>query len=716
MSFHNLLSYYWRLHTGKEYRFASSLESIKQSLPNDVEIIDAVKVKRAFSEYTFSDNHSAKLQYAEEVDSYKAIFRNVSCFANSDILLFRNNEIYCEVKTFKHFRNIASCEDGYVLMEDKHLWHRNEIPEESAEIEKGIFLTGIYSWNYYHFFYAVMGRILRTYDIPTDVPLLVDESCGFVSTYRQILELCNKQHRRIIYLKNKVKYNVKELYYISSPLIIVPNVMSGVVYKPEYALYDVDAVRALRKELLPYKDHSRKYPKRIFISRKNASDRRKFNENECILFLKQYGFEVVYPETMSFVEQMALFSSAETIVAGSGAAFTNLLFCPKGCNIIIIIGYHFHLSFWQTLSCINELNLYEINDPKKGFLTKKNKPYDLHSDFVIDIKELKALIEQFGYKQSFSYPDVTVSVMTYNSEKYVRETLESIKEQSYPNIVLQICDDCSTDNTLSICKGWILMYGDRFVKTKIIESEKNTGISANCNRAWDNCETEYCKVIAGDDVLLPNCLQSNMLYASEHPDAKMIFSKMEVLPYKENASKEEKEARKRYEKSIDYSIFSLREDEQAELLQQENHLLAPPLFVNVKALKAIGLRHDERIPDVEDYPMWLNAIKLGIKFHFFDIPTVGYRFHKDSISNSASSKWRYERNLRLIMELYGGQQTTGKKNGQKGGSKNTPILEKQLKNLTKKNKKHLKLLQRMVVVSITLLFFLIIAVISLLIG
>lgn len=104
-------------------------------------------------------------------------------------------------------------------------------------------------------------------------------------------------------------------------------------------------------------------------------------------------------------------------------------------------------------------------------------------------------------------PTVTVSVTTYNSAKYVAETLESIKNQSYPNLILQISDDCSTDNTIDICKSWINKNKDRFVKTKIIVPESNTGVTGNCNRAWDACETRYFKGIAGDDLLLPYCIE-----------------------------------------------------------------------------------------------------------------------------------------------------------------------------------------------------------------
>lgn len=695
----NIIKYRWSLCTGKEFPFASSMDEIKKSFPKDVEILEATKIRRAFSEYSASET-PVELQYADEEYSYKAIFRDVSCFANSDVILFKNKKIFSEVKTYKDFRNKASCEDGYILMDDKSSWHRTDIPQATESIEKGIFLTGTYSWNYYHFFYIVMARILKTDDIPSDVPLLVDESCGFISTYKQILDICNKQHRKIVYLRNNVRYNVHELYYISSPLIIVPNVMQNVVYTPDFARYDVDIIRAFRKELLPFKDQSRNYPKRFFISRKNASSRRKFNENECIMFLKQYGFEVVYPETMSFMEQIALFSSAETIVAGSGAAFTNLLFCSKGCNIIIIIGYHYHHSFWQTLSCINELNLYAINDPSKGFLTKKNKPYDIHNDFVIDINDLKKLIEKFGYEPTYRLPDVTVSVLTYNSGKYVRETLESIKNQTYPNIILQICDDCSNDDTLAICKGWIEMYGSRFVKTKIIESEKNTGVSANCNRAWDNCETDYCKEIAGDDILLPNCLADNMAYAMENPDAKMIFSKMDVLPCDKNADASTRKRYEEYVSSIDYSFFNLREDEQKEILKKENHLMAPTLFTKIKDIREIGLRHDERIPDVEDYPKWINASNLGIRFHFIAVPTVSYRFHNNSISNAPSLSWRYKHNIQLIRKYYGCKEATSEcEPSQSLSSEDKQKLRdmtRDLERVSLKNSKHLKMIRKLI--------------------
>ena len=122
-------------------------------------------------------------------------------------------------------------------------------------------------------------------------------------------------------------------------------------------------------------------------------------------------------------------------------------------------------------------------------------------------------------------PIITVSVLTYNSSKFVIETLNSIKSQTYPNLILQISDDCSDDNTIGICRKWIEVNKARFIKCKILLPDCNTGVSANCNRAWDNCETVYLKDVAGDDLLLPNCIEDNMKYIQENPNAIIVFSK-----------------------------------------------------------------------------------------------------------------------------------------------------------------------------------------------
>lgn len=69
-------------------------------------------------------------------------------------------------------------------------------------------------------------------------------------------------------------------------------------------------------------------------------------------------------------------------------------------------------------------------------------------------------------------PLVSVAVVTYNSSKTVLETLDSIYNQTYPNLELIVSDDCSPDNTVEICREWIAGHSRRFIRTELLTVEK----------------------------------------------------------------------------------------------------------------------------------------------------------------------------------------------------------------------------------------------------
>ena len=245
-----------------------------------------------------------------------------------------------------------------------------------------------------------------------------------------------------------------------------------------------------------------------------------------------------------------------------------------------------------------------------------------------------------------SKPTVTVSVSTYNSSKFVVETLESIKKQTWDKLILQISDDCSTDNTVDVCREWIGKNKDRFEDTRIIEVDHNTGVSANANRAWDACTTEYYKGIAGDDLLLPNCIEDNMAYVTKHPDAIFVFSRAKAFGVsRERCDRHEK-------KVFDYSFFQMTPEQQYDRIKYGSCLPAASCFCNIKKIREIGMRHDERIPFLEDRPKWITVIRKRIKFHFFDKETVLYRLHERSLSNTSVLAPKFYESTRLAFFYY----------------------------------------------------------------
>lgn len=240
---------------------------------------------------------------------------------------------------------------------------------------------------------------------------------------------------------------------------------------------------------------------------------------------------------------------------------------------------------------------------------------------------------------------VTVSVVTYNSSKFVIETLESIKKQTYPYIILQISDDKSTDNTIEICRKWIKENASRFVKAKIILPSHNTGITGNANRSLDNCETRYLKGIAGDDILLPNCIETYINYITQHRDSILVFSR----PMLFGLTKKERDD---YERDrFHYDFFTMTPEQQYEDLKVGSKLPAATAFIDVHAFRELGIRHDERIPMLEDRPKWINAVWKGVRFDFIDEQLVGYRLRKESLSNGNPTPRFYE-STRLAYYYY----------------------------------------------------------------
>lgn len=123
--------------------------------------------------------------------------------------------------------------------------------------------------------------------------------------------------------------------------------------------------------------------KKVYIKR-NSNVRRVINDVELEKTLLSNGFNVVEPEKLSFVEQFHLFRNAEFIVASSGAALANLIFCRADVKIIILISEHKDTSYWywQNMACAAGKKIsYVVGD-----IISFDK--SIHSDFELKIDDV----------------------------------------------------------------------------------------------------------------------------------------------------------------------------------------------------------------------------------------------------------------------------------------------------------------------------------------
>jgi alpha-1,3-rhamnosyltransferase len=240
-------------------------------------------------------------------------------------------------------------------------------------------------------------------------------------------------------------------------------------------------------------------------------------------------------------------------------------------------------------------------------------------------------------------PLVSIIVITYNSSKYVIETLESVKTQTYKNIELIISDDCSVDNTVEICRSWLTLNKDRFARFLIITVDINSGISANCNRGFSAASGKWLKATAGDDLLLPDAIENFVKYVS-NSDAEVIISQYKIFSDQinlkpiifpgENLQKE----------------FFLKEaNDQLSLLKRKVYPLIIGLFISKKAFISAG-GYDENYRRIEDIPFIIRISKAGYKFYYLPKITVLYRRHSGSLTQSIHSKVAFD--PRFLKESY----------------------------------------------------------------
>ena len=226
-------------------------------------------------------------------------------------------------------------------------------------------------------------------------------------------------------------------------------------------------------------------------------------------------------------------------------------------------------------------------------------------------------------------PLVSIVVITYNSAEYVLETLDSALGQTYPNIEIIISDDCSKDNTVSLCREWINEHSSSGIAIQLLEAPHNTGTAANNNRGLKATHGEWIKFIAGDDILMPTCVEDNIEYINNHPEARIVFSDFVVLSgskgdYKKNKSD--------YKVRTD-GFFELDAEGQLLQLLYKNILPAPTFFISGKVIREYGF--DESYKYLEDTPLWIRLTSEGYRFSSFDKITVMYRHH-ESLSKSHS--------------------------------------------------------------------------------
>lgn len=112
---------------------------------------------------------------------------------------------------------------------------------------------------------------------------------------------------------------------------------------------------------------------------------------------------------------------------------------------------------------------------------------------------------------------VSVLIPAYNHENYIQETIESIINQTYPNIELIILDDGSKDKTWEKITELKPKCENRFVKIHF-ETKQNEGTCMTLNKLLKLSSGEFVYIIASDDLAKPQAIEEELKFLQDNPD------------------------------------------------------------------------------------------------------------------------------------------------------------------------------------------------------
>ena len=244
-------------------------------------------------------------------------------------------------------------------------------------------------------------------------------------------------------------------------------------------------------------------------------------------------------------------------------------------------------------------------------------------------------------------PLVSIIVVTYNSSPYVTDTLESVAAQTYSNYELIITDDCSTDNTVEVCRQWIRDHSEVGQRIELILADKNTGVAGNNNRGLAVAKGLWLKFIAGDDMLAPNAIEDYISFVQKNPNVRHLIAN--AIHFKGSLKDSDFDNRRIV------SPFLFREEVTAKyqysVITKTFFGSGPTYFIHSQTLKEVG-GFDERFPMQEDYPLYIKMIGHGYKMELLDAITVYKRMVETSLQYDKNDDAFFSKNQVRIVRDY----------------------------------------------------------------
>lgn len=224
-------------------------------------------------------------------------------------------------------------------------------------------------------------------------------------------------------------------------------------------------------------------------------------------------------------------------------------------------------------------------------------------------------------------PLVSVIMPAFNAGHLIRESIDSIRQQTYKNWELWITNDASTDDTQKIVEDYL---ADE--RIHLINFSQNCGLAAARNAGIEKSNGEYIAFLDSDDLWLPEKLDRQVNFHLRYPEIGLSFTDFNI-----------------FDKSVEYSRpnnlcnHKMLDEPAIDVTNifYKNTLGILTVMVKKDILDQVGY-FDPDFRSVEDHDLWIRIAKVGYKFAYIDEKLALYRLSEGGLSRSLR-KYKFQR-------------------------------------------------------------------------
>jgi capsular polysaccharide biosynthesis protein len=310
----------------------------------------------------------------------------VSSLGNDKIDIVHDRIVFRVENGYANHNGATLMADGSLIRELSREW--NPPAEGHSKLKKPILMPKVHrvpkaasitiehNTNFCHFFYDCLPRI----------PILRDAGFGDLPIYAPLSESFQQEILDLMGYPEE-----KRIASVAHPIL-----QAEELYVPSYdgnqGEFPANVRKFLQTELLARvraKKPELRFPRRLYISRRDSTSRRVLNEEALFARLKPLGFEFAVMAEMSVVDQILAFADAACIVTPHGASLTNLVFCRPECSLIEIFPPRIEAPCYQDLSRLMGMRAFEYR--AKGVQIGQG---DLAQDLIVEDDLMEQIMRQ----------------------------------------------------------------------------------------------------------------------------------------------------------------------------------------------------------------------------------------------------------------------------------------------------------------------------------